>query len=552
MEDRGYAVAFVDGQVLAWPRGSSFDSTEVIGARDGSLYRLIGQPTQALVHDSDSLCELWHRRLGHLHYRALPVLRRMVTGLPEFGAEHQGVCRGCALGKNAKAAFPSSDSRSKEILDLVHSDVCGPMSVPSSSGYLYYVTFIDDYSRRTWIFFMKTKDEVFSRFREFRALVENQTGKKIKVLRSDNGGEYTSNEFRDFCKEAGIKRELTVPFNPQQNGVAERKNRTIVEVARAMLHDQDLPMMLWAEACNTTVYVQNMSPHRILEDKTPEEAFTGVKPEIGHLRIFGCPVYIHVPKEKRTKLEPSGRKGMFVGYNETSKAYRIYIPGQRHIEVSRDVRFEEDLAFRRSRETTADGEEQEAPKVEESTGPSSTGDQLSDHEEESEELVDPVDPPSDEDTRPRWLRDTLRDAEGHTAPRGTFRESRPPQRFSSYVALMSNIIDSEPSSFEEATGQQVWKDAMMEEYQSIMKNDVWDIVLRPEGKFVVTSKWIYKIKHVADGSIEKYKARFVARGFSQKEGVDYEETFLQSPGILLSGLLFLLLRSWGGGYIRWM
>jgi hypothetical protein len=139
--------------------------------------------------------------------------------------------------------------------------------------------------------------------------------------------------------------------------------------------------------------------------------------------------------------------------------------------------------------------------------------------------VDPMDPPSDEDMRPRWLQDTLRDVERHAAPMGTFKESRPPRRFSSYVALMSSIIDSEPSSFEEAASQQVWKDAMMEEYQFIMKNDVQDIVLRPEGKSVVTSKWIYKIKHVADGSIEKYKARFVVRGLSQKEGVDYEEIF---------------------------
>jgi transposase InsO family protein len=128
------------------------------------------------------------------------------------------------LEKNAKAVFSSSDSRSKEILDLVHLDVCGPMSVPSSSGCRYYVTFIDDHSKRTWIFFMKTKDEVLSRFREFRALVENQTGKKIKILRSNNEGEYTSSEFRDFCKEAWIKRELIVPFNPQKNGVLERKN----------------------------------------------------------------------------------------------------------------------------------------------------------------------------------------------------------------------------------------------------------------------------------------------------------------------------------------
>jgi transposase InsO family protein len=150
------------------------------------------------------------------------------------------------------------------------------------------VTFIDDYSRRTWIFFMKTKDEVFSRFKEFRALVENQTGKKIKDLNSDNGGGYTSNEFRNFCKEVGIKKEMTLPFKPQQNGVVERKNQTIVEVANAMLHDRNLHMLLWVEACNTTMYVQNMSPRRILEDKTLEEAFIGVRLEIGHLRIFGC------------------------------------------------------------------------------------------------------------------------------------------------------------------------------------------------------------------------------------------------------------------------
>jgi len=150
-----------------------------------------------------------------LHYRALLVLRTMVTSLPKFGAEHQGVCKGCALGKNAKATFPSSYSRSEGILDVIHSDVCGLVSVPSSSGYLYFATLLDDHSGRTWIFFMKTKDEVFSRFKDFRALVENQTRKKIKVLRSDNRGEFTSNEFRDFCKEAGIKREMTVPFNPE-------------------------------------------------------------------------------------------------------------------------------------------------------------------------------------------------------------------------------------------------------------------------------------------------------------------------------------------------
>jgi transposase InsO family protein len=165
------------------------------------------------------------------------------------------------LGKYARKAFPSSEHRSKGMLDLIHSNVCGPMSVQSVSGFSYYAIFIDDYSRKTWIYFLKKKDEVFDRFREFRALVENQSGRRIQVLRSDNGGEYTSNEFVEYCVAEGIKKELTVPYNPQQNGVEERKNKTIVGATHVMIHDEWLPMFLWVEACRTTVYIQNKSPH---------------------------------------------------------------------------------------------------------------------------------------------------------------------------------------------------------------------------------------------------------------------------------------------------
>jgi transposase InsO family protein len=126
--------------------------------------------------------------------------------------------------------------------------------MPSSSisGYVYYVSFIDDYSCKTWLYLLKSKDEVFNKFKEFKALIENLSERKIKILRSDNGGEYTSKEFVNFCKDVGIKRELTTPYNPQQNGVAERKNRTIMEVVKTMIHDQDLPMCLWEEATMTT------------------------------------------------------------------------------------------------------------------------------------------------------------------------------------------------------------------------------------------------------------------------------------------------------------
>jgi hypothetical protein len=189
---------------------------------------------------------------------------------------------------------------------------------------------------------MKTKDEVFSWFQEFKSLVENQTSRKIKVLRSDNGGEYTSSAFKEFCVDSGVKRDLTVSYNPQQNGVSERKNRLIVGAAKAMLHDQDFPMFLWTEACNTAVYLQNRSLRKVLGRMTLEEAFMRKRPEVSHIRIFGCLVYCHVLAKRRTKLEPTAKKGL-VGYSETSKAYKVYIPSLRRTVVRMNVIFEEDM-----------------------------------------------------------------------------------------------------------------------------------------------------------------------------------------------------------------
>jgi hypothetical protein len=195
LQDRGLEVTFRGTEVLIHPRGSSLDSGQVIGMRDGDLYRLLFQPLLALVASSDNsgqLCELGHRMMAHLHHGALGGLREVVTGVPQINIEHQDVCRGCALGKFAKASFPDSDKRSTGILDLVHMDVCGSMTQKSLSGCEYYLTFIDDHSRKTWIYFLKAKSEVFAWFQEFKALVENQSGKGIKVLWSDNGGEYSS------------------------------------------------------------------------------------------------------------------------------------------------------------------------------------------------------------------------------------------------------------------------------------------------------------------------------------------------------------------------
>jgi transposase InsO family protein len=197
-------------------------------------------------------------------------VRKAVTCLPYFKVDHEGVWKGCAQGKNIKNHFLKSDSKAEGVLELIHTNVCGPIPSSSLSGYVYYVSFIDNYSRKAWVYFLKSKDEVFGKFKEFKALIENLLERKIKILRSDNGGEYTSKEFVSFCRDVWINMELITPYNPQQNGVAERKNITITEEVKKMIHDQDLPMQLWEEATRTIVYVQNKLSHSALGFKTLE------------------------------------------------------------------------------------------------------------------------------------------------------------------------------------------------------------------------------------------------------------------------------------------
>jgi hypothetical protein len=160
LDKKGFMVAFIDGEVLMWPKGKTIEDAVDIGTEEGGLYKLKGHSYVALTHSTENPCELWHRRLAHINYKSLPYVSKVVTGLPEFKVDHEGVCKGCAQGKNIKNPFPKSDSKTKGILELIHSDVCGPMPSTSLSGYVYYVSFIDDYSRKTWVYFLKSKDEV--------------------------------------------------------------------------------------------------------------------------------------------------------------------------------------------------------------------------------------------------------------------------------------------------------------------------------------------------------------------------------------------------------
>jgi hypothetical protein len=223
LDKKGFRVSFIDGEVLMRPKGKTIEYVVVIRIEEGGLYKLKGHSDVALTHSTKIPCELWHRRLAHINYKSLPYVRKVVTGLPKVKVDHEGVCKVRAHRKNIKNHFPKSDSKAEGILELVHSNVCGSMPSTSLSGYAYYVSFIDDYSHKTWVYFLKSKDEVLGKFKEFKALVENLSESKIQILRSNNGREYTSNEFRRFCRDVVIKRELTTPYNPQQNGVADVK-----------------------------------------------------------------------------------------------------------------------------------------------------------------------------------------------------------------------------------------------------------------------------------------------------------------------------------------
>jgi hypothetical protein len=201
LEEKGFKVAFIDGEVMIWSKGKTLDDSIVIGVQEGDLYKLNGKSDSTLVHNMINPSELWHRRFDHLHYKALPIIGKMATGFPDILVNHEGTYKGCAQGMNVKNMFPISDNKAKGVLDIMHSDMCGPMPATSLSGYVYFVSFIDYFSHKTWIYLLKSKGKVFRKFKEFKALVEIISERKINILRSDNGGEFTLDEFKTFCRE---------------------------------------------------------------------------------------------------------------------------------------------------------------------------------------------------------------------------------------------------------------------------------------------------------------------------------------------------------------
>ena len=457
----------------------------------------------------------WHLRFGHLNFNGLKLLSSggMVRGLPQIEATRQ-VCEGCVLGKQARLSFPVGDTwRAKAPLQLVHTDICGPLDPMSYGGNRYFITFIDDFSRKTWVYFLKEKSAALKIFKEFKALTEAESNHKLVAVRSDRGGEYTSNAFQAYCKEQGIRHQLTAAYTPQQNGIAERKNRTILDMTRSMLKEKNLPKELWAEAVACSIYLLNRCPTKSVKRMTPQEAWSGYKPNVTHLRIFGCVAYAQVPEAKRRKLDDRGEKCVFVGYSEESKAYKLYNPLTGKLVVSRDVIFSEEETW------TWNNKEVSKEKI-----------VSTDFEEP--EVVPPI-----EQQPAQTITTTPVHRIARSGPTSSEESSSStPVRLRSLTEIYgqeeeeeTNLFclyaDHEPFSFNEAVEEDCWKKAMEEEIHAIEKNDTWELTKLPPNQKAIGVKWVYKIKRTADGSVDRYKSRLVAKGYKQKYGVDYDEVY---------------------------
>ena len=279
---------------------------------------------QKLSNDNETY--LWHLRLGHI---SLDRINRLTKDGPlkDLSVGSLPVCESCLEGKMTKRPFTTKGLRAKEPLELVHSDVCGPFATQARGGYEYYVTFIDDYSRYGYVYLMRRKSETFEKFKEFRTESEKQLGKSLKVLRSDRGGEYMDSEFTDYLIENGIVSQLTAPGTPPQNGVVERRNRTMLDMVRSMMSYSTLPKIFWGYALQTTADILNVVPSKAVQ-MTPMELWCGRKPSLRHYRIWGCPAHV-LSRGKTRKLDSRIEVCLFIGYPKGTRGGIFYNQGTR-------------------------------------------------------------------------------------------------------------------------------------------------------------------------------------------------------------------------------
>jgi len=360
--DKGYKITFEPEQCLITDSKSA--ETILVGKRVSNIYMLnvssiTSRMNCLLSRDDESW--LWHRRLAHIHMHHLNRIasKDLVIDLPKLKFERNKLCGACQMGKQTKSSFkPINVVSTTRPLELLHMDLFGPSRTMSLGGNYYGLVIVDDYSRFTWTFFIATKDETYHVFKGFVKVVQNEKDCSISSIKSDNGREFQNEKFDRFCSKLGIQHNFSAPRTPQQNGVVERKNRSLEELARTMLNENGLPKYFWADAVSTACYVLNRVLIRPILKRTPYELFRGRKPNLSHLKVFGCKCFIlNNGKDSLGKFDSKSDEGIFVGYSQHGHAYRVYNKRTMLIEESVHVNFDEANQDMQERpETHADDE----------------------------------------------------------------------------------------------------------------------------------------------------------------------------------------------------
>src|SRR5256714_1885184 len=452
--------------------------------------------------------EIWHRRMGHLNEDYVRKLRTMADGIGIKARTTVGDCDACMEGKQHRQPSHKPATRAKEALELIHSDLCGPISPMTYGGTNYFLLFIDDHTGYTYVYPLKkkTSESVSEKFQEYKAETEKQLGKCIKRLRTDGGGEYLK-WMASYLKESGIIHETTAPYSPEQNGVAERANRTIMERVKAVISEGKLDKRLWMELAQSVVYLKNRSPTKAVET-TPYEAWHGVKPNLSHLRILGSTAQIHVPSEKRIKLDMNSHKGILVGYGGTNQ-YRIWDFAREDVVVSRDVKFKEGVTMEQStvlQEELVAGNQEEPRVIYDSIAvlptPPPTEQPDSDPESEPQSAIVSENDGNEEQADPQILLRAAEPAQRASGRpnKGKFKSTKfgeedfsKKQPTAKIARTLNPDSEDEPKNMQEAldhpTHGRQWEQAFKEEYDPLMRNQTRELVPRPKDRNEITNKW---------------------------------------------------------------
>ena len=518
------------------------EKKNVLLHRDGTKFPIHVHNKLYYLHTSENMCKTddqckksldlqsWHEILGHCNYADVMRLKNVVEGMEikNEGNKPVSKCEVCTQGKFVQTRNRGPDVRAEAPLDMVHTDLAGPIDPVSKDGHKYALSFTDDYSSAVFVYFLKHKSDTVQATEKFIADVAPYG--KIKCMRSDNGTEYTCKEYQALMCRMGIRHETSAPYSPHQNGTAERNWRTLFEMARCMLIESKLPKMLWTYAVQTAAVVRNRCFNNRTK-QTPYYMLTGRQPNIARMQKFGQVCYAY--KQQKGKLDSKCEKGIFIGYDKNSPAYMVYYPSTRKVQKHRLVEF-----VVKKKEEVLDAEDDfdiqnERRSV---TIPLANPQVIGSQEVFTKNEADVEDEQNAHAVKPEngiGRQDEYEPAE----KRYPDRERRRPDYYGDHacgfeeditnIDYCYRLLCNVPQTYTEAitsVNAKQWVDAMDEEMQSLQDNVTFTLTTLPKGKDVVGGKWVYAMKKNTDGS-DKYKARYVAKGFSQKKGVNYDETF---------------------------